>query len=126
MRKSIASAILALLSLAVSAPSHAATASVTGTVEFLVVYANIDDPAETVLFELTGGNITTMCPNASANTPTFSFDPADISDAQTRKNMVTMLFTARTSGLPISVSFDNAGAHCDGQFGFAIPLLIGM
>jgi hypothetical protein len=127
MRKSITSTILTLSLFAVSTPGYAATASTTGTIGFLAVYANIEDPAETVLFELSNGaTITTMCSNAGSNTPTFSFVPADISDAQTRKNMLTMLFAARTSGLPITVNFDNAGAHCDSQFGFAIPLVIGM
>jgi hypothetical protein len=128
MRKSIASAIvLALSSLACSAPSHAATTYVTGTISGLYVYSNVINAAETVLFVLSVGPITTGCSNGSGSgNPTFSFDPADVSDAQSRKNMLAMLYAARTSGLPISVSYDNAGAHCDTQFGFAIPLVISM
>lgn len=128
MRKSIASAILlALSSLACSAPSHAAQTFVTGTVTFLGVYSNIINSAETVLFVISAPAITTGCSNGSGvGNPTFSFDTADISDAQSRKNLLTMLFAARTSGLPISVTYDNAGAHCDTQFNFPIPLNIAM
>ena len=128
MCKSIAWAILlALSSFACSAPGRAAQTFVTGTVSGLYVYSNIVNAAETVLFTLSVGPITTGCSNGSGSgDATFSFDPADVSDAQSRKNMLAMLFSARTSGLPISVSYDNAGAHCDTQFGFVIPLNISM
>jgi hypothetical protein len=130
MRKSTTSAILlALTSLAYLAPSQAAQTGVTGTVTFLVVYSNIINNAETVLFVLNNNNqpITTGCAQGSGGgNPTFSFDTHDIGDAQSRKNLLTMLYAARTSGLQISVNYDNAGAHCDDQFGFPIPLAIGM
>jgi len=39
--------------------------------------------------------------------------------------MLTVILAARTSGAPLTVDWDNAGAHCDAS-GFPIPEDVGM
>jgi hypothetical protein len=127
MRKSAISTILAGSISILSMPSHAATTFMTGTVISVFTAAGIGTPAESVDFTMSFPNQTTGCPstNQSANQQVFVFTPADISDAQTRKNMLTVILAARTSGLPLTVVFDNAGAHCDAT-GFPVPTSVGM
>jgi pectin methylesterase-like acyl-CoA thioesterase len=70
----------------------------------------------------TSGSIT--APSHQPN-QIFAFNPTDITDAQTRKNMLAVLMSARTTGSAITVDWDDAGAYCDSS-GFPIPMYVGM
>lgn len=123
MRKSAISAILALSILICSAPSQAKLVFTSGTV-LSVFVGGVGTPAESVTFIMSFAPQATGCTNVGGDKQVFVFSATDIPDAQTRKNMLTLLMAARTSGIPLTVDWDNAGAHCDG--GFPIPEEIGM
>ena len=52
----------------------------------------------------------------------FLFTPSDVSDAQTRKNMLATLFAAKLTGVSINVVYSNT--VCDAAFGYAVPIAI--
>jgi hypothetical protein len=125
MRKSAISTILALSIAILSMPSHAAITFKAGTV-VSVFTSGTGTPAESVTFTMSFANQPTGCPSTNqTGGQVFTFTPADVSDAQTRKNMLTVILAARTSGIPLTVVWDNAGAHCDAS-GFPVPESVGM
>jgi hypothetical protein len=128
MRKTTISAILALSVLNFSVPSQAKTTFVTGTLVGVFV-AGDGSTAQSGNFTIALPNgetsLTTGCTTASpSGQQVFVFDPTDITDTQTRINMLAVLLAARTSGIPLTVDYDNAGADCDAG-GFPIPLFVG-
>jgi len=122
MCKSAISAILALSILIFSAPSQARLIFTSGTVIGLFV-SGAGSAAESVNFTMSFGPQTTGCSNSGGTNQVFVFNPTDITDAQTRKNMLALLMAARISGTPLTVDWDNAGANCDAN-GYPIPLQI--
>jgi len=124
MRKSAISVILALSISMFSMPSQAKLIFLTGTVTALFV-SGAESPAESVSFTMSFGVQTTGCTNPAPTNQIFVFTPADISDAQTRKNMLALLMAARISATPVTVDWDNAGANCDAT-GFPVPLYVGL
>ncbi|MEA2754352.1 MAG: hypothetical protein QOJ54_641 [Aliidongia sp.] len=124
MRKSVISAILALSLMICSTPSHAKLVFTTGTVIGLFV-SGVGSPAQSVNFTMSFGPQATGCTNPNTTNQVFVFNPTNIPDAQTRINMLALLMAARTSGIPVTVDWDNAGADCDAS-GFPIPLFVGM
>lgn len=125
MRNSVISAILALAALTFSTPSDAKLVFTNGTVISVFVSGDTS-PAQQVTFTMSFAVQTTGCTNTGNGVnQVFTFDPTDISDTQTRTNMLALLLAARASGLPLTVDWDNAGAACDAS-GFPIPLFIGM
>jgi hypothetical protein len=133
MRKLAIPAAGFLMSLALSTSGYATGVSVTGTVTMVFVDSTVsNNPPETVFFKFQPPAVTALttgCPQGSTTVAgtaeIFEFEPASVTDAQTRKNMLTLLFAARTSGIPLQVAFDNAGAFC-GTSGFAVPINLGM
>ena len=124
MCKPAISAILALSILIFSAPSQAKLIFTSGTVIGLFV-SGAGSAAESVNFTMSFGPQTTGCSNSGGANQVFVFNPTDITDAQTRKNMLALLMAARISGTPLTVDWDNAGAYCDAG-GYPIPLYIGI
>lgn len=124
MRKAAISAILALSTLIGSMPSHAKLIFTSGTV-ISVFVGGVGAPPESVSFTMSFGPQTTGCTNIDPTNQVFFFNPTDISDAQTRKDMLSLLIAARASGIPLTVDWDDSGAHCDAN-GFPIPMYIGM
>ncbi len=135
MRQLAIPAAVLLFSLAVFAsPGYATPTSITGTVtQVFVDSTENNNPPETVFFKFqpAAGQqaLTTGCRQGSTTTPGtaefFEFEPASVTDAQTRKNMLTLLFAARTGGMTLEVAYDNAGAFC-GTSGFAVPINLGL
>jgi hypothetical protein len=123
MRKAAISAILALSILIASTPSQAKLIFLQGTV--IGVFVSGAAATETVDFTMSFAAQTTGCTNPNTTNQVFVFSPTDITDAQTRKNMLALLIAARVSGTPLTVDWDNAGANCDAS-GFPIPLFVGM
>jgi hypothetical protein len=66
---------------------------------------------ETIVFQLTNGT-PSVCPSGAY----FIISPDSVTDGQTRKNMVAMLFMAKATGATIEVAYDNAGGFCDHGF----------
>jgi hypothetical protein len=134
MRKLTIPATALLFSLALASPVYATPTSITGTVTQVFVDSTENkNPPETVFFKFqpAAGQqaLTTGCPQGSTTTAGtaefFEFEPASVADAQTRKNMLTLLFAARTAGMTLEVAYDNAGAFC-GTSGFAVPINLGL
>jgi hypothetical protein len=126
MRKSAISAILALSALSFSTPSHAKLVFLSGTV-LSVFSSGAGSSPQQVTFTMSFAPQTTGCsgPSSDPTNQVFVFNPTDISDTQTRINMLTLVLAARTSGIPLTVDWDNAGADCDAS-GFPVPLGVGM
>lgn len=124
MRKSAISAILALSILICSAPSQAKLVFMSGTV-ISVFVLGVGSPAESVNFTMSFGPQTTGCTNQNPTNQVFAFTPTDITDPQTRRDMLSLLLAARATGTPLTVDWDNAGAYCDAD-GFPIPMAVGM
>jgi hypothetical protein len=124
MRKSAIFAITVLSALIFATPSHAKLVSMSGTV-ISVAVSGVGSAAQSVNFIMSFGPQTTGCSNPDTTNQVFVFNPTDITDTQTRINMLMVILAARTSGIPLGVDWDNAGADCDTD-GFPIPLFIGM
>lgn len=124
MLKAAISAILSLSILIFSTPTRAKLVFTSGTV-LSVFVGGAGSPAESVTFTMSFAAQTTGCTNPYQTNQVFVFNPTDISDAQTRKNMLALLMAARVSGATITVDWDNAGAYCDAS-GFPIPMDVGM
>ena len=124
MRRSTLAAILALSALTCSVPGYAKLVFKAGTV-INVFVSGVGSPAETITFAMSFAAQPTGCTNPNQTAQTFVYTPTDITDAQTRKDMLTLLLAARTSGIPMTVDWDDAGAHCDAS-GFPIPMDVGM
>jgi hypothetical protein len=43
----------------------------------------------------------------------FVVSPATVTDAQTRKNFLAMLLTAKAAGASVQVAYDSTGGFCD-------------
>lgn len=98
-------------SLAILSQAHAAyNATVVGTVETVTqMSTTLQYTPETLVFTLSNS------PNATWCGPFHSFviSPSSVADAQTRKNMIAILLTAKAAGGQVQVAFDNAGGFCD-------------
>jgi len=70
------------------------------------------------------------CPDVPAatgcalpNNGWFAFSPTTITDAQTRKNFVAFVVTAKSQGSSVILVYDDAGGRCD-PFGYPAPYQI--
>lgn len=117
MSRAIAFSLMALTVLGVPMTAQAFS-TVTGTVVNLTVDANVlGTGAEVVSFQVSNMP-NTGCPSGGW----FLFTPADISDPQTRKNLLATLFAAKLSGNSINVVYSNT--LCDAVYGYAVPIAI--
>lgn len=117
MRRAIVSALAAFTVLVMSMTAQAFSTA-TGTVVNLVVDSTAAGSApEEISFQVSNMP-NTGCPSGSW----FFFTPTDVTDAQTRKNMVATLLAAKLSGASINVVYSNT--VCDAGSGYAIPIAI--
>ena len=117
MRRPIVSGLMALAVLGMSMTAEAfPTAS--GPVVNLVVSSTAAGGAPEVISFQVSPMPNTGCPSGTW----FLFSPTDISDAQTRKNMLATLFAAKLTGTSVNVVYSNT--ICDAGFGYAIPIAI--
>jgi hypothetical protein len=114
-------ALVILGTLALSAAANATQRTITGTVTGMEVSAPKFTATETILFQLSNPPTATGCTGATNGW--FAFSPTTVTDAQTRKNLVATLLTARVTEINILVLYDDAGANCD-PFGYPAPYLI--
>jgi hypothetical protein len=111
-------ALTASASIGLQLSANAANAVITGTITTLGVQSTEQAPPEVVDIVLNVRPPATGCPGGTAG---FEFSPASVTDAQTRKNMLTLLLAAKMSGSNITIVYDNAGAYCSVN-GFAVPI----
>jgi hypothetical protein len=100
---------LGLISSAHATYNATATGSV-GTVQ--QIGTGLSYGPETVVFDLTNMPTATWC----SGFHNFAISPSSVTDAQTRKNMIAMLLSAKATGAQIQVGFDNTGGFCDQGF----------
>ena len=124
MKKLLLPALLAIAS-TFTHPASAATVTLSGTVTYLsVLGVNASQAvAEVVIFTLSNPPPMTGCPGG---TNFFSFSAKSVTDANTRRNLLSSLLTAKTAGVTVTVSYDDAGAYCDIGPGYAAPYSIAM
>jgi hypothetical protein len=122
MGRAISRSLVILGTLALSVAAHGAQRTITGTVTGMEVPTpKFGTPAETILFQLSNPPPATGC-----TLPTngwFAFSPTTVTDAQTRKNLLATLLTAKATGVNVLVVYDDAGANCD-PFGYPAPTVI--
>lgn len=100
----------AALFLAISISASAAITSIAGTVSWVGQFSpTAGFAAESITFALTN-QPTGLC---SSGYNMFMISPASVPDAQSRKNMLAILLTAKASGAQVQVGYDNASGFCD-------------
>jgi hypothetical protein len=107
--------------LALSVAANATQRQVTGTVTGMEVSSPKFTAAETILFQISNPPPVTGCTFAANGW--FAFSPTTVTDAQTRKNLLATLLTARVTEINVLVLYDDAGAYCD-PFGYPAPYLV--
>ena len=108
---------MAAVGMSVAVPAASFPAA-TGTVINIVVNSTENGASpELVTFQLT--NLpNTGCPSGGW----FIIDPTDVTDAQTRKNLVSTLFAAKLTGASVNVVYSST--ICSSSFGYAVPIAI--
>jgi hypothetical protein len=84
-------------------------ATVIGTINFVQQDSGVLFSPETTLFQLST-QPTVACPLHY-----FGISPATVPDANTRRNMVAAILTAKATGATVEVAYDSTGAFCDQQ-----------
>lgn len=85
-------------------------ATAVGTVRFITQMGpGLQYAPETVVFQISNQPATTC----SSGYSQFLISPASVPDAQTRKNMLAILMTAKASGAQVQVAYDNTNGYCD-------------
>ena len=109
-QKVIGSLFIIIAGAGISMPALATyNATVTGTISFVQQDSGILFVPETTLFQLTN-QPTVACPLHY-----FAISPATVPDANTRRNMVATILTAKAIGATVEVAYDSTGAYCDQQ-----------
>jgi len=117
MGRTIVSALVAVSVFGISMTAQAfPTAS--GPIVNLVVSSTAAGGAPEVISFQVSPMPNTGCPTGTW----FFFNPTDITDAQTRKNMLATLMAAKMAGTSVNVVYSNT--ICDAASGYAIPIAI--
>jgi hypothetical protein len=100
-------AVLACLGSMYAEATYNATA--VGTIGFLQQSSpSVGATPETFIF--------TISPQPTVSCGGFNYfivSPNSVTDAQTRKNMIALLLTAKASGSQVEVAYDSTGGFCD-------------
>ncbi len=112
MKKIIVVLLSIIAGAGLSMPARATyNATVTGTITIVQQDSGVLFSPETTIFQLsTQPTVTVGC-----TIHYFSISPATVPDAQTRKDMVAAILTARATGATVEVAYDNTGGYCDQQ-----------
>ena len=84
-------------------------ATITGTISWVQQDSGVLMSPETTIFQLSN-QPTVACPLHY-----FGISPATVPDANTRRNMVAAILTAKATGATVEVAYDSTGAYCDQQ-----------
>jgi hypothetical protein len=107
MRKILATTIL-LVGFSMSADATY-NSTVTGTIATLTQYStSLSYVPETFSFTISN-QPTVSCGPFNY----FVISPNSVTDAQTRKNMVASLLTAKAGGNQVEIAYDSTGGFCD-------------
>lgn len=110
MRPRLLPVLSVLAGVGLSIPAQATyNATAVGTIGAIQqMSTSLQYTAETTSFIISGQ------PSVScANFQRFVISPATVTDAQTRKNMIAILLTAKASGAQVTVAYDSSGGDCD-------------
>lgn len=109
-RKFLFCGLFAVLVVATMPAGATYNATITGTVQYVQqIGPGIGYTPETFTFRL-NNQPTIACTSGFQQ---FIVSPGSINDAQTRKNMLAVLLTAKASGASVTVAYDDAGGYCD-------------
>jgi hypothetical protein len=110
MRKALFSGLVALAGIGFSMSADATTYAVaTGTVVNLQqTSTSYGYSPETIAFTLS-----TQPAALCGGFGNFIIAPTSVPDAQTRKNYLAMLLTAKATGIQLQVQYDSSGGFCD-------------
>lgn len=119
MHRAVVSAFVALIALGVSMTARAQNNStVSGNVINLLIGSTIQaSEPEGIAFQ-----IANMPNTGCSNGGWFVINPAAVTDANTRKNLVATLLGAKLAG--VSVNLVYSSTVCDSTSGYAIPIAI--
>lgn len=111
MKKLTLATILISFTSLLGAPADAVSyATVTGHVLWVMqIGQNLGYVAETYAFKL-DAQPTINCPSGFQE---FTVSPTTIADAQTRKNMLAIIMTAKATDAQVTVEYDSSGGFCD-------------
>lgn len=118
MRRPLVSFLaLAAVGMSLTAPALAYSSASGNVINLVVSSTEAGSAPEVISFQLTNMP-DTGCPNGTW----FIFDPTDVTDAQTRKNLLTTLFAAKLTGASVNVVYSNT--ICSAASGYAVPIAI--
>jgi len=110
MKKNTLWLLAIIVGAGLSIPAQATyNATVTGVITFVQQDSGVLMSPETTLFQLST-QPTVACPLHY-----FGISPATVPDANTRRNMVAAILTAKATGAAVEVAYDSTGAYCDQQ-----------
>lgn len=113
-------AIAGLMSPLLASSAYAAIRTLTGTITVLSVPSTVGNIPEVVDVVLDQPLAATGC---SGGTRGFEFDSKSVTDAATRKNMLSVLLGARLAGATVTITYDDGSTFCSTN-GFAVPYAI--
>jgi hypothetical protein len=119
MRRPLVFASLAMtaVGMCMTVPAAAFSTASGAVINLVVDSTAAGNPVELITFQLTNMP-NTGCPGGGW----FIIDPTDVTDAQTRKNLLTTLFAAKVSGASVNVVYSST--ICSASFGYAVPIAI--
>lgn len=110
MKKSVRFLFATIVGAGLSIPAQASyNATVIGIVTIVQQDSGVLMSPETMIFQLST-QPTVACPLHY-----FAISPATVADANTRRNMVAAILTAKATGATVEVAYDSTGAYCDQQ-----------
>jgi hypothetical protein len=110
-KKTMFSLLAILAAAGLSIPARATyNATVIGTVTMVQQDSGVLYSPETTIFQLS-----TQPTVACGPWHYFAISPATVPDANTRRNMVATILTAKATGATVEVAYDSTGAYCDQQ-----------
>lgn len=118
MRRPLVSFLaLAAVGMSLTAPALAFPTASGTVINIVVSSTEAGSGPEGISFQLTNMP-NTGCPGGNW----FAFEPTDVTDAQTRKNLLTTLFAAKLTGASVNVVYSST--ICSATFGYAVPIAI--
>jgi hypothetical protein len=113
-------AIVSLVSPLVAMSADAAIRSQQGVITVLSTPSTVGNIPEVVDIVLDQPLAATGCPGGTRG---FEFDSKSVTDAATRRNMLSVLLGAKLAGANITIVYDDGATFCSTN-GFAVPYAV--
>jgi hypothetical protein len=122
MRKNslMSMAIASLVSSLLATSAYATLRTQQGLITVLAVPSTVGNIPGVVDIVLDQPLAATGCPGGTRG---FEFDSNSVTDADTRKNMLSMLLGAKLTGANVTIVYDDGNTFCS-THGFAVPYSI--